>query len=412
MIPGIVLAAVFFLVAVRRIGRFRFGIWQIMLLGAVVVLATGQITPPAALRAVNPDVMLFLFGVFVIGRALEESGYLSRLTYRLFRRAGSLDSLVLAVIFIIGTLSALLMNDTLAIIGTPVVLSLAKKSNYQPKVLLLALAFAVTTGSVMSPIGNPQNLVIALGGDIGNPFITFIRYLALPTLVNLFLVYGVLRVFFFRSFSGPPPIHSPEPVADPKLAKLSRASLVLLVVLIVFRIVAVTLNLPFDFRLTWIALVAALPVLLFSRKRFDIVRRIDWTTLVFFAAMFVLMESVWETGIFQRAIDDMALDLTSHGVILGFGIAVSQFISNVPLVVLSMPVLVQAGGAATELMVLAAGSTIAGNLTILGAASNVIIIQNAEKKAGQTLGFLEFVKVGAPLTLLQAGVYWLFFTFM
>ncbi len=114
--------------------------------------------------------MLFLFGVFVIGRALEESGYLGHIAGRLFGRAGSMDSLILLILFGMGILSAFLMNDTLAIIGTPVMLALAARTDAQPKLLLLSLAFAVTIGSVTSPIGNPQNLLIALHGGVPNPF--------------------------------------------------------------------------------------------------------------------------------------------------------------------------------------------------------------------------------------------------
>jgi len=67
--------------------------------------------------------------------------------------------------------------------------------------------------------------------------------------------------------------------------------------------------------------------------------------------------------------------------------------------------ILQAGGTTAQLMALAAGSTIAGNLTILGAASNVIIIQNAENE-GEILTFLEFARVGVPLTIVQVGIYW------
>jgi len=81
----------------------------------------------------------------------------------------------------------------------------------------------------------------------------------------------------------------------------------------------------------------------------------------------------------------------------------------VPLVALYLPRLMQAGATTTELMALAAGSTIAGNLSILGAASNVIIIQNSERKSGATLTFLEFIKIGVPLTIINTLVYWLFF---
>jgi Na+/H+ antiporter NhaD/arsenite permease-like protein len=67
-----------------------------------------------------------------------------------------------------------------------------------------------------------------------------------------------------------------------------------------------------------------------------------------------------------------------------------------------------AGVSTKELMALAAGSTVAGNLFILGAASNVIIIQNAEKKFGETITFLDFAKIGIILTTINLLVYWLF----
>jgi Na+/H+ antiporter NhaD/arsenite permease-like protein len=89
-------------------------------------------------------------------------------------------------------------------------------------------------------------------------------------------------------------------------------------------------------------------------------------------------------------------------------VLLSQLISNVPLVALYLPMLNLAGASAKEMMALAAGSTVAGNLFIVGAASNVIIIQNAEKKSGETLTFLEFAKIGIPLTTINVFVYWLF----
>src|SRR4030042_6908203 len=166
MISVVILLIVFSLIAVRRIGKVRLQIWQVMLLGALGVLVTGQISPPDALKAINFDVILFLFGMFTIGQALEESGYLSHLSNKFFGRAKSLDGLILIILFGMGILAAFLMNDTLAIIGTPVVLLLAKKNELNPKILLLTLAFAIPIGSVMSPIGTPQNLLIALNSDI------------------------------------------------------------------------------------------------------------------------------------------------------------------------------------------------------------------------------------------------------
>ncbi|MDD1663144.1 MAG: anion transporter, partial [Methanomicrobiales archaeon] len=156
-----------------------------------------------------------------------------------------------------------------------------------------------------------------------------------------------------------------------------------------------------------IALLSAFPILAISGRRVEIVRKVDWETLVFFAAMFVLMESVWESGFFQSFILLIGGEISRIPVILGLSVIVSQFVSNVPWVALYLPAITESGQSMAALMALAAGSTIAGNLSILGAASNVIIIQNAEKE-GETLTFLDFVRIGLPLTVLQAFVYWFF----
>jgi Na+/H+ antiporter NhaD/arsenite permease-like protein len=84
----------------------------------------------------------------------------------------------------------------------------------------------------------------------------------------------------------------------------------------------------------------------------------------------------------------------------------------VPLVALYLPVLRHAGAGTPALMALAAASTIAGNPFILGAASNVIIIQAAEKKAGTTITFREFARIGIPLTFINAIIYWVFLKFI
>ncbi|HOF97294.1 MAG TPA: SLC13 family permease [Methanoculleus sp.] len=406
-IPIVVLVVVFLLIAVRKVGNTSLCIWQVVLSGAAAVLVAGAITPADALLSINPDVMLFLFFMFVIGEALAESGYLYHLSYRLFSRAESVRHLVVLILAGGGILSALLMNDTLAVVGTPLMLYFARRHGISAKLLLLSLAFAITTGSVVSPIGNPQNLLIALSGGIGNPFVTFPLYLAVPTAISLLLAYIFLCRAFPGEFHRDPLVHRKEEIRDPALAALARLSLVLLVLLIAAKVAAAVLVPDIEFRLTWIAVVAAMPVLIGSSRRFELVRRIDWATLVFFAGLFVLMASVWQSGFFQPLIEESSLDLAAVPVIMAMSVVVSQFVSNVPFVALSLPVLAHLGTSTTGMMALAAGSTIAGNMLILGAASNVIVIQGAER-GGETLTFGEFARVGVPLTVAQAAVYVLY----
>ena len=364
MVSIITLLVVFVLIAVRQIGRFRFQIWQIMLGGAVVVFVSRQISPSNAVKAINLDVMFFLFGMFIVGQAMEESGYLSHLSFKLFGRARSVNSLLLLILFGVGFLSAILLNDTLAIIGTPVMLQIAGKTGIKPKILLLSLAFSVTIGSVLSPIGNPQNLLVAVNGNVTNPFITFLHYLAVPTIINLLLTYLIIRLFYRRQLNDEIINYSPQPIRDPKLASLSRISLFIILGMVVAKIILVFTGLNLDFRLTYIALAGALPIVLFSPHRLRILRKIDWFTLIFFASMFVLMGSVWESGFFQSVITNLHLNLISIGMILAVSVILSQFISNVPLVALYLPMLSNLGATVKELMALAAGSTIAGNLSI------------------------------------------------
>jgi Na+/H+ antiporter NhaD/arsenite permease-like protein len=401
----VALAAVLLLIAVRQAGKKSLAIWQIMLLGAVAVLVTGQISPQEAAAAINLDVMIFLAAMFVIGESMQESGYLLYLFNRIFKRARNPDQLVLLILFAMGFLAALLMNDTLAIIGTPLMLYFARTLKISPKLLLLTLAFAVTIGSAMSPIGNPQNLLIAVNSGLSNPFLIFLRYLMLPTFVNLALAYLLLRLFYKGQFQRRTIEIGYEEISDRALARLSRISFILLFVLILAKMAAVVLGVGDMFRLTYIALLSALPIILFSERRWEVTRNIDWCTLIFFAAMFVLMDAVWRSGVFQNLLDGSNADLASVPTVLAFSVIMSQLVSNVPLVALCQPLLVHPTTEA--LMALAAGSTIAGNLFILGAASNVIIIQNAEK-SGETITFLEFARVGVPLTFLNVLVYWAF----
>ncbi|MDE1823601.1 MAG: anion transporter, partial [Candidatus Micrarchaeota archaeon] len=128
--------------AIRQIGRFRLQIWQIVLIGAVLVLLTGQISIAAAVSYIDPTVIVFLIGIFIVGEALTESGYMRSLVYRLFRRARSVDALVLLILFSMGFASMFLLNDTVAVIGTPVVMLFAIREHINPKLMLLSLAFA------------------------------------------------------------------------------------------------------------------------------------------------------------------------------------------------------------------------------------------------------------------------------
>lgn len=405
-LPLATLSLVLILIAVRRLGSLRLAIWQIMLGGALVVVLGGGIRPMDAWAAIDWEVIAYLFGVFLIGRAMVSSGWLFTMSTRMFGAILSADGLLLGVLFASGIASAVLMNDTLAVIGTPLMLILARAHRLPAELLLLALAFGVTIGSAMSPIGNPQNLLIAIQGEFSSPFLDFFLSLGPPSLINLGLTYALLKLYYRREVHGEVLVHPPANVSDRRFGRLAGLCFWLLVALSGLRILVSVLAPTWSFPLVWIALGAATPLLWLPTGRLRLVREIDWPTLIFFAAMFVLMRSVWDTGLIQSWLPARTPGV---GEILVASVLGSQLISNVPLVALALPLLPSQDTGL--LLALAAGSTIAGNLSLTGAASNVIIVQNAERH-GASLSFWLFLKLGLPLTLINLGVYHLWLVWL
>jgi hypothetical protein len=132
------------LIATRRVGKFELKIWQVMTAGAVIVILTQSISFGDAFYAIDFDVMLFLFSMFVIGSALEYGGLMDDFIKSISSKIRNPHIVLFFVIFVMSLSSALLMNDTIAVIGTPIVLRIAKKYNLPKKILLLSLAFSVT----------------------------------------------------------------------------------------------------------------------------------------------------------------------------------------------------------------------------------------------------------------------------
>ncbi|CAM2874483.1 arsenite efflux membrane component-like protein [Legionella steigerwaltii] len=391
-------------IAIRRMTRVIIPIWLITTAGAAAALLLQQITPIHAIAAIEPDVVFYLFGVFLIAQAAEDSGYLEQLTDKLFYHAHTGKQALFIILFVLGLSASLLMNDTIAIIGTPIIIQLCQSHKKLIKPLLFALAFSITIGSTLSPIGNPQNLLVAIKGEMPSPFFQFIRLLAIPTVINLIITYLFIYFLYKETLNEPIEKPAPGPINDHHTVTLVKLSLIIFFLLITLKIIFEFTRPAIHLNFSHMALISALPIF-FSKLRWELIKRLDWGTLIFFVSLFILMQSVWDSGFFQTRINHFHLSVTQIPVILIISIVLSQFISNVPMVALYLPLLMHYSVSDSSLLALAAGSTIAGNLSILGAASNIIIIQNCEKRGIRGFGFLEFIKIGAPLTLANILIY-------
>jgi len=384
-------------------------IWLIMLLGGIAALLTGSISIKNALQSIDMNVMLYLFGVFALSQALEDSGYLEELGFHAFAHTKTAFHLLFFIILVCGLGSALLMNDTMAIVGIPVLLTIAKRNNLILTPFALALAYSISIGSVMSPIGNPQNLLIAIQGNLSTPFIQFAKHLLIPTLINLVIAYLFIALRFRKTLQRQIIQHTYIPHRNKHLTLLCKIGLLIMLTLIVLKIVLIYLHLDWELPFSIIALGAAAPILLFSQQRFSVLKKMDWGTLLFFIGLFILMRAVWDAGFFQHILKTQRVDVHHTSTILIISALFSQLISNVPLVALYLPLLHHSANT-TQLLALAAGSTIAGNFFIIGAASNIIILQNAEKRGAHAFSFWGFAALGIPLGVANLLVYFWFLT--
>jgi len=137
--------------------------------GAVAMVVVGGLPMDAALRAIDLQVVILLFGILVIAAYLAEARFFRLTTYFVLTRARSARSLLFGLTFVVGALSALLLNDTVCVLLTPLVIAVVVEARLPALPYLLALASAANVGGVVSFSGNPQNMIVgaAAHGTIG-----------------------------------------------------------------------------------------------------------------------------------------------------------------------------------------------------------------------------------------------------
>lgn len=427
-IQGYFALGIFGLVYFLIIGRSRLGIpiWAAMLIGAGFMIGLQVITPESAYLSIDLEVIGFLFGMFSIVSALERAGVLRRVAIKMLSFATTPSRLLLVLVIGMGLLSAFLVNDTIALLGVPIVAYLARHIGIRPAVLMIALAFGVTVGSAMTPVGNPQNLLIAIHSGMPTPFTTFLTHLAAPTAVSLLSTYFILRIYYRHDLklhfqlNETALLQEADGFYNPRLARIS--TLVLIATVAGFVIAEMMQFFGIlHLSLAAVALLGASAMYALNSQRREILKSVDYSVLVFFAAMFVVTSALWSSGALSILFVDTLPKpnptdiLQSSAVISVASISISQVLSNVPFVALYNLVMTDNGFQGQHVeqwLMLAAASTIAGNLTILGAASNIIIVEASESRGIKAFTFVEFFKVGSMVTAANLAVYFVFIVFL
>lgn len=388
----------FVLISLRTVRRFSIERPAVALFGGGLMLVFGVLTPAEALASINLDVILLLVGMMILVSGLEVCGFFDFISSRIALRAKTQLSFLAWLMLATAALSALVLNDTIALLVTPVIIRSARALRVNPVPYLVAVAIAANVGSVATEVGNPQNAFIAIRSGI--PFLTFTAYMLPVTVVCLAVSIAFVWFVFRKDLSVPLTPATSLPPAPLQRTGLLVTLGITIAVAVAFFVAATPEWLPLIALVGGSFVLFALPFVSTATPR-ALIAKVDWSIVLFFVGLFVVIGGVRTSGL-SAAIQtgfSSAFGGRSGGLVwlTGLTALLSNLISNVPAVLLLAEVVQGAGGSLQLWLALAASSTLAGNATILGAACNVIVVQVASRD-GVEVSMKQFVKAGLPIT--------------
>ena len=369
------------------------------LLGAVLMIATGVMTPERAYRAINYDTLVLLLGMMLISAYLYLAHFFEWAAELVLNFSRTPARLLLHVSVASGILSALLVNDTICLMLTPLVVAVIRRGRLPLLPYLVALATSANIGSVATLVGNPQNMII--GHFSGISFPEFSRALLPAAIIGLAINFFILR-FGFRKLLRQTAIDRAEHTAP----KLDRS----LFVLVCVGLVSIFAGFLAGLHLAWTAMTgAALVMVLARRDTHNVLKLVDWHLLLFFAALFVVVDGLSDTGltdtIYSRMRPIFGLSTPAQAWNLAwFSVLGSNVFSNVPFVLVAGNWIARFTDPALMWKILALATTFAGNLTIIGSVANMIVVESARDQI--QVSFWDYARFGIPSTILTtaAGV--------
>jgi Na+/H+ antiporter NhaD/arsenite permease-like protein len=394
----IIFALTYLLIASRKLRLLPIGRPAGALLGALAMVAVGAITPEESYRAVDHDTLVLLFGMMMITVYLDEAGFFKLTAESLLKLSRSPRALLAGVALLAGALSAFLVNDAVCLFLTPVVILICQAARLPLGAFLLAVATSSNIGSAATLVGNPQNMII--GHMSGYPFALYLWRSLPAVLAGMAINIALLLIYFGRRL--------PERIEfSLDFSQLDRKRF-LLAMLVVAGVVYGFFS---GYHLGYTTVAGALVFILAEgQEPRRVFARVDWTLLVFFCGLFVVVGALQATGLVGKVWraaspylnfhDPAGISAFSALMLLG-----SNIVSNVPMVLLSGPHLSEFGNPQLGWLLLGFTTTIAGNFTLLGSVANIIVAESAREHF--TLGFWEYLKFGLVSTLLVmiAGVF-------
>lgn len=415
-----VLLAVYLLIATEAVHRTTSA-----LAGAAIILGITHtagrfsdsftiLTWSQAVRAIDWNVIFLLMGMMIIVAALKASGVFQWLAYKTFQLAGGRVFVMAALLVIVtAVLSAFLDNVTTMLLLAPVTMEVAVVLGISPIALLVPQIVASNFGGTATLIGDPPNIMIGSYAALSfNDFLVALGPIVLVTLVvqicysKWYYRYGATDGGADRLEETLEQLRKKYRITDSRLLTISGSVLLVVIGLFVSHEIL-------DMEVSVAALMGAAAVLILTGS--DVARilehEVEWTALVFFVMLFIVVGAARETGLLEliagwiQRICAGNLMLAVLVILWASGI-LSAVVDNIPFTATMLPIIAYLNqtipGAQSGVLwwALALGACFGGNGTLVGASANVVTASIAER-AGHQITFASFLKHGAPITFLS-----------
>lgn len=394
-----IFAATYLVIAIGKLPGYRLDRAGAALLGASLMIGLGVLPLEQAYQAIDFNTITLLLGMMIVVANLRLSGFFRVVNIWVVARTGHPLALLVTIVLTAGLLSAFLVNDTICLVMTPLVLDAVTRLKRNPIPYLLAIAMASNVGSTATITGNPQNMIIGSLSHIA--YGTFAKALSPIAAAGLALTVVMIALVYRHEFLTRERLN----IEVSKPPRYNRP-------MIIKSVLVATAMVALFFAGQPVAKVAILggSLLLFTRrvKAEKIYREIDWPLLLMFAGLFIVVAGV-ESAVLSPEVAAAVgrLHLDSVLILSAVTAGLSNIVSNVPAVLALKPFIADLSDPQRAWLVVAMASTLAGNFTLVGSVANLIVAQRA-RTHGVIIGFWDYFKVGAPLTVLTIlfGVWW------
>ncbi len=388
----------------------------VALAGAVLVMMLGIMPFEEAVGHIDFNTLGVLFGMMLFVGVVKLSGLFEYLAVKCAHIAkGQPWRIMLIFVLLTAVLSAFLDNVTTVLLIGPMTLNICKLLKVDPVPYFLTEIMASNIGGTATLIGDPPNIMI--GSAAGYGFLDFILMDTPAVIIILAVICVVFYFLYGRKMTAPQSeiddvleLRPADYIKDHRLLRIS-------VVMICFVVVGFMFHGALGWESSVIALGAAGLILLLSRAQIDhALAQVEWTTLVFFAGLFIIVGAMTATGVIDM-LASWLVDITGGNVfltmlVLVFGSAiVSAFLDNIPFVATMIPILASRQATGMDVTPLwwavSLGACLGGNGSLIGASANVVL-SDISRKNGHTITFIQYLKVGFPimmLTTIIAAVY-------